>query len=127
MALLVIVTFCLLIAGHFLVDFTLQTDTMAREKSYKSTSDLQKMVPWYWWLVAHASEHGLAAGLIVGVMRQSLVHGLATGLSETAAHFYIDWVKCSGRIDINQDQLAHAVCKVWWVSCAFLVPFSSVP
>ncbi len=119
MPLTVLTLFALLVAGHFLVDFTLQTDTMASAKNPTTSTPLQKAVPWYWWLFAHASEHGLAVGLAVGLMTHSMARGLACGAIETAAHFLIDWVKCQGRINIKQDQTWHLLCKVLWTLDAF--------
>lgn len=43
-----------LLVGHAVCDFPLQGDVVAREKSPKSTSELQKHVPWYYWLMPSA-------------------------------------------------------------------------
>lgn len=97
----------LLVAAHFLCDFSLQSDTMAREKSRRSATELQKHVPWYYWMLAHACVHGLAVGLVL--------QSMPIGLAEVCAHFFIDTVKCNGRINIHQDQALHLLSKALWV------------
>ncbi|MBM5817887.1 MAG: DUF3307 domain-containing protein [Cyanobacteria bacterium K_Offshore_surface_m2_239] len=93
----------LLLMAHFLCDFGLQSDRMAREKCPGGDSTL----PWGWWLTAHAAIHGLAVALLTGVP------GL--GLAEMAVHAWIDHAKCAGRISLRVDQLLHMMCKGLWV------------
>jgi hypothetical protein len=98
----------LLMVGHAVVDFALQSDTLAREKSRHSESELQKHVPWYYWLTAHALMHGGVVSLITG--------SVILGMLETISHWLIDFMKCEGYIDIHQDQFAHFLCKIAWVA-----------
>jgi len=104
--------FCLLIAGHAVADFLLQGDTVAVEKNRHSTSILQKHVPWYYWLGAHAICHGAAVGLITG--------SLGLGIAETVAHAFIDFGKCEKWYSIHIDQALHFACKVFWLIIMFL-------
>ena len=97
-----------LIVAHATVDFALQGDTMAREKSRHSKTALQIAVPWYYWLTAHSLMHGGAVTLIT--------QSIWLGLAETACHWFLDFAKCEGWIGITQDQLAHIVCKTWWLA-----------
>lgn len=96
-----------LIAVHALLDFPLQGDTVAREKNHHSTSEVQKHVPWYYWLSAHALVHGLGVMLVTG--------SSVLGLLEVACHWVIDYGKCDRRYSIHVDQLLHVMCKVVWV------------
>lgn len=97
-----------LVAAHFLCDFSLQTDTMAREKNPASTTELQKHVPWYYWMTAHAFIHGLAVLLLINDPR--------CAYGEVVVHWVTDYAKCKGWIGIKTDQAIHIACKVAWVA-----------
>lgn len=98
----------LLIAAHFIGDYVLQSPVMAVEKSRHSTSDLQKAVPWYYWLTAHALTHGVLVALIT--------QSVFLGICETLAHWSTDRQKCDGNINLRTDQYTHLFCKgVWFV------------
>lgn len=104
--------FALLIAAHFIIDFPLQGDTVAREKNPNSTSELQKHVPWPYWMFAHAVMHATAVGYITALW--------SCAAFELVTHFAIDWYKCKHpRFTIHHDQLAHLVVKI--VMMAFLL------
>jgi hypothetical protein len=94
----------LLAMAHFVCDFGLQSDRMAREKCPGCDTTL----PWGWWLVSHASTHGLAVALLTGVPQ--------LGLAELLLHALIDRLKCAGRFHLSVDQLLHLACKVLWVA-----------
>ncbi|CAN5126272.1 hypothetical protein BH11PLA2_BH11PLA2_14340 [soil metagenome] len=105
----------LLIAGHALGDFALQGDAMASCKCKNTTNPLQKSVPWFHWLAAHALIHGLIVSAIVSWWGYSKDAAVVLGIAETAIHFGIDWLKCQGYTNIHLDQLLHILCKVaWW-------------
>lgn len=107
--------FFLLLAGHALADFPLQAGPMATEKSRHSTTDLQKAVPWYYWLTAHSLIHGGAVYLVT--------QSLTLGLLETVVHWLIDFAKCEGWTNIHMDQALHVGCKLLWcVLIAYGVP-----
>jgi hypothetical protein len=89
--------------AHFLCDFGLQSDRMAREKCPGCDSTL----PWGWWLTAHAAIHGLAVALLTGLP--------PLGVAEMAIHALIDHSKCAGRISLSVDQTLHMLCKGLWV------------
>ena len=65
----------LLVLGHFVCDFVLQSDRMAVEKMPGRDSTLH----WSWWLGSHAATHGLAVALLTDVpllgMMETLLHG----------------------------------------------------
>lgn len=104
----------LLVAAHALVDFSLQTEWMARAKNrrvgppaaYDPRLHGPVEVIWPYVLGAHALQHGLAVYLITG--------RLGFGLAEAAAHALIDLGKCERLYDVHVDQLLHLTCKVVW-------------
>ena len=94
----------LLLMAHFLCDFGLQSDRMAREKC----RGCDKVLPWGWWLTAHGAIHGLAVALLTGVP--------LLGAAEMGIHILIDHNKCKGRINFTTDQILHMLCKGLWVA-----------
>lgn len=94
----------LLLMAHFLCDFSLQSDRMAKEKC----RGCDQTLPWGWWLTAHTAIHGLAVALLTGVP--------LLGVAEMAVHALIDQNKCGGRISLRTDQVLHLLCKVLWVA-----------
>lgn len=104
----------LLLMGHALADFGLQSEAMAKGKNRNRLVDPvsvppgQKMLPaWGYWMTAHALIHGLAVTLILGPV---------WGIAETCAHWLIDFGKCENAYGIHYDQFAHLVCKVLWLA-----------
>jgi len=105
----------LLIAGHALADYPLQNEAMATCKDRHARLPLQKSVPWYYWLTAHALVHGFVVAVIVAGWTGNHDLGVMLGLMEFAAHWVIDVSKCEGYTNIHIDQGLHIVCKViWW-------------
>lgn len=90
--------------GHFLCDFTLQSDRMAIEK--KKGEDMT--LDWKYWLTAHSGTHALFVALLLG--------SPSLGAAEWVAHFTIDYCKSRGLYSLLMDQILHLVCKVIWVS-----------
>lgn len=104
-----------LLAGHALMDYSLQTEAMATCKSRRAKLPLQRIVPWYYWLTAHAVLHGLAVGLIVRWFDYDWPLAVGFALAETGTHWFIDFLKCEQVFNIHIDQALHLVCKViWW-------------
>lgn len=93
----------LLLLGHLLADYSLQSDKMAVEKCPGKDVTLH----WSWWLSAHAGTHGLIVALLTGVP--------LLGLAETLSHAVIDFGKCRLRYPLIVDQALHWACKVLWV------------
>lgn len=94
----------LLIAGHALADYPLQSEFMAIGKG--SRIKPHNGVPWYYCLGAHALVHGLIVAIITG---QAVL-----GLAETVLHWFIDDAKCRKWTNIHVDQALHIACKVGW-------------
>ncbi len=96
-----------LLCGHFIFDFPLQGDTVAREKNPGSTSELQKHVPFYYWAVAHAFSHAFAVALATRSMLCALI--------ELGSHLVIDYLKCKQVFNIHVDQALHISFKLLYV------------
>jgi hypothetical protein len=96
-----------LVALHFAIDFPLQGDTVAKQKSPVAGNGrdekLNAAVPWYYWLTAHAVMQGGGVLLLTGSVTFALI--------ETAAHWLIDERKCRGTFNMHVDQALHLACK----------------
>lgn len=90
----------LLVAAHFVADYPLQGDFLARAKA-----DGPLRV---WHLFGHSAIHGGAVLLVTGSLLLALI--------ETAAHMAIDEAKVRGWTTFAQDQALHMACKVAWVA-----------
>lgn len=101
--------FLALCVGHFIADYPLQGDFLARAKN--RTSPVPG-VPWQQALGAHAAIHGGVVWLITGLWW--------LGVIELVLHALIDDEKCRGRISFNHDQALHLLCKAVWVLIAAL-------
>ena len=99
-------TVFLLLVGHAMADYVFQSDVMSTEKRRSSTTKLQKIVPWYYWLTSHSLVHGFFVYLATG--------STVLGIAETAAHWLIDFGKCEGKYNLHVDQALHLLCKVLW-------------
>lgn len=98
----------LLIAGHCLADFALQSDFLAQAKN-KNTA-IGKIF-WKHALFAHSAIHGLVVALITG--------SWVLAVAETVCHAVIDFLKCENKISLNTDQILHYVCKAIWFSVVY--------
>lgn len=97
----------LLCAVHFVADFPLQGDFVAKFKN-RHAPDTGMGVVWPWCLTAHAAAHGLAVGVVTG--------SVALGLAEFFVHWAIDFGKCEGWFNFHVDQGAHLSCKILWTA-----------
>lgn len=90
---------------HFVADFPLQGDWLAKAKNHKFPPIPGETI-WPISLAAHAYIHGFCVGALTG--------SLLLGACEFVAHAAIDWAKSDGRISYTTDQLAHVLCKAVW-------------
>ncbi len=90
----------LLVAAHFVADYPLQGDFLAKAKF---NGPLR-----VWHLFGHSAIHGGAVLLVTG--------SLLLGLLETVTHMAIDEAKVRGWTTFAQDQALHMVCKAAWVA-----------
>jgi hypothetical protein len=108
-----------LLVVHALMDFPLQGDSVAINKNPNANTDLQKHVPWYYWMGAHALAHGGGVALVMSFIWAPGAVWL--GLSETVCHFLIDCGKCNKKYSIHGDQVLHVLCKLLWVAIWLIV------
>lgn len=94
-----------LLASHFVCDFPLQTDWIAKHKNRHNPSP--ETAIWPWVLTAHAVTHGLGVGIVTG--------RLGPAVAETVVHWVIDFGKCENWYGFHADQALHLGCKLlWW-------------
>lgn len=93
-------TIFLLLAAHYVADFGLQNDFIAKFKVPNSAPF------WLHVLFAHCMIQGLGSYLATG--------SVVVGIAEVIAHFAIDYAKGKGWLTFNQDQACHIVCKLCW-------------
>lgn len=96
-----------LVAAHYIGDFALQNDFIAKFK-------VQGSAPfWFHVLIAHCMIHGLGVYLATGRVE--------LGLAEVLAHGIIDSLKGRGQLSFNTDQAIHLICKVIWAVIAMFI------
>jgi hypothetical protein len=99
----------LLMVAHFLCDYPLQGDFLARAKNPHTS---MPGVSWQQAMFAHAAIHAGAVYLITGMWWWAL--------AELVLHAFIDLDKCAGHISFNKDQAFHLSLKVLYASCIAL-------
>lgn len=95
----------LLFAAHFLCDYPLQGDFLAKGKNRFSPLP---GVPWFWCLFGHAMIHAAAVYLIT----QNPIFAAV----ELVIHYCQDDMKCAGKLSFNGDQLLHLWLKALYVT-----------
>ncbi|SRR5258706_9738231 len=111
-------TFYWLIVGHAVMDFWAQSDALAQMKNRNRPNTRvppgqTPQVMWPYALTAHALMHGAAVSLITG--------SILLGVSETIAHWIIDFGKCDNWYGIHIDQFLHLFCKLMWLSFMYSI------
>lgn len=91
-----------LIGIHYLCDFPLQGDFIARYKARWVNDGPNDF--WVHCLVAHCAIHSLGVLLITGDLLASLIM--------FASHALIDFLKCEGKLSFTTDQLLHLLVIV---------------
>jgi len=111
----------LMICGHALADFSLQTEWQATNKNRhvrdKFTPEQQKsmLVIWPWLLTAHSLVHGLMVFLIL--------QRLDLAIAETVVHWLIDFGKNEGWYNFHVDQVLHLLSKFVWAGVVHFALF----
>lgn len=103
-------TLALLVFAHFLADYPLQGDFLAKGKNRVNPIP---GIPFWHCLTAHAVIHGGFVGIITG--------SAWLGLAETIVHWFTDDAKCKGEISYNEDQAIHIICKMLAVGVLFYI------
>lgn len=98
--------FFLLLVGHAVADYALQSDYLVASKNrHDEVRDGKKH--WVWVLSAHCLINGGAVYVVTG--------SLLLAFCETVVHFVIDFCKCEEWFSYNVDQTLHVSCKILWV------------
>ena len=103
--------FTTLLCTHFLLDFAIQGDFVAKYKARIVEGRSNEF--WKWVLTAHAASHTLPVLLLTN----SLILGLVMFIS----HFVIDFLKCEQKLNFNQDQILHILVIVAIVVANILI------
>lgn len=100
--------FFYLMCFHFLADFGLQSDWLAKYKSRRNMpaefAGHKSYLFWIHCLIAHAGINALFVALITG--------NYLFGLAELFLHAIIDFGKCEHLYGVHIDQFLHMLCKV---------------
>ena len=99
----------LMIVGHYLADYPLQGNFLAEAKNRNTVLGKEH---WVHALTAHSMIHAGFVAMVTGNMW--------LGLAEAVAHGLTDFLKCEGKLSLNQDQAIHIGCKVIWAFLAVL-------
>ena len=92
----------LLVLSHFVADYPLQSEFMAK---HKSPLNSLAAAPWGYVLASHAAVHAIGVYLVTGSAVLSVI--------EFLLHSYIDYGKCLGFFGIHVDQALHLIVKVF--------------
>lgn len=98
--------FLILIMVHYLCDFALQNDFVAKFKSMKINGEYNEI--WYHCLTAHCAIHSLGVYFVTSSIYLSSLMFIT--------HFMIDQFKCLNKLTFNQDQSLHFIVIVI-ISC----------
>lgn len=109
-------TLAMLIFGHALADFGLQSKYISDGKDRANPIEGS---PWYIVMSAHAVMHAGFVFLFTG--------SLGLGIAELVVHFIIDDRKCQKDFGYATDQALHILCKVLWVAILFAPPHWADP
>ena len=91
--------FLVLIMVHYLCDFALQNDFVAKFKAMKINGEYNPI--WYHCLAAHCAIHSLGVYMVTKSIWLTAIMFVT--------HFIIDQAKCLNKLTFNQDQLLHAL------------------
>lgn len=96
-----------LIAAHYVVDFN-QGDWVTTHKTSKvNINGVETPNPiWFHVLFAHSMMQGFGSYLAT--------QNVGIGVTETIAHFIIDYAKGRNWIGFHRDQALHIACKITW-------------
>lgn len=96
-----------LVALHYVADFPLQGEYLAKAKN--RNLDKGRGI-WPHALMAHSMIHGGMVALATG--------SVWLGVAEVVCHAATDYLKCSGRMSFTEDQIKHLVHKITWAIIA---------
>lgn len=100
-----------LIIAHFLCDYPLQGDFIAKFKNPNIASPVKPEVIWWQLLTAHSAIHSGAVWYLTG--------SPTLAAAECIHHWVTDYLKCQGCFGFHVDQLFHAFSKAAWAFIAW--------
>lgn len=103
--------FILMAFFHFLADYPLQGDFLAKAKNHKAPIP---GVPWLTALFSHAFIHAGFVWLITGYIWLAVL--------ELFIHAWVDWEKSEGKIDYITDQFVHLIFKAAFALVVSVLP-----
>lgn len=108
----------LLLFGHCVADFALQSPEMAKGKN-RNRVDMSLVPPgqtytptWFYWLSGHAGTHAFFVYVATG--------SVTLAACEFVAHWVIDFGKCENWYGPHVDQGLHIACKFLWAGALLL-------
>ena len=101
----------LLIMGHAIADFALQSNEMRKGKNRNHPPEnvppgQTPATVWVYWLTAHSMIHAAVVLIITG--------NVFLSIGELIAHLVIDFFKCENELTVHQDQALHLAFNVIW-------------
>ena len=118
----ILTVFTSFVFAHALTDWCWQPDVMGLCKNFnlskrsgtylKPYLDTQKIVPWYYWLTAHALAQGAGVAYVTYLFTNIGEFSVLLGILESYFHWMIDHGKCEGIYGIHVDQGLHLLCKL---------------
>ena len=107
--------FLVLVMGHLLGDFGLQSLDMIKYKNpFAKTKDRHPTISWFYWLWSHGAIHGL---IVYTILRSTGLDDLSCVILaclEWYSHFWIDYGKLAKIYGVHVDQCLHLVCQLYW-------------
>lgn len=103
----------LLIFGHFICDFALQSQYMCKYKNPNNapSEGYNFFHPEYMWKLIMFAHCFIQGGFVY-----LFTNNLFFSLCEIMIHFITDYLKCNKKITVIQDQTIHILCKVIWAT-----------
>lgn len=98
-----------MVSFHFLMDYPLQSDFIAKFKARIVDGKYNPF--WYHCLTAHSFIHALPVLLLTS----NIVYGVIMVVS----HWIIDYAKCENKISLNVDQLLH-LCVILLIATSHI-------
>ena len=101
----------LMIVGHCIGDYVLQTDFLAKGKSPKFWAETKDKAGWIPVLLAHSAIWAACVmlPLLLLVWPAIGLPFLICFVANIAIHFFVDWLKCVGKSNMLIDQGIHLV------------------
>lgn len=103
---------------HFLADFSLQSEAMAKGKNRHFRSEYilkgeKNKITWFYWLTAHTFIQGGLIFIFFPIIWIALI--------EVVFHFLLDFLKCDNVTNPHIDQGLHVLLRIIYAMVIFCV------